>query len=320
MKKICMTLALAGLTAAASGQAGTLTENFSTDPLQDGWQIFGNTNLFQWDSTNQNLGVTWDSSQTNSYFYHPLGTILTRNDDFTLAFDMQWNVAEAYGDGFQTAIGFLNLAEATNADFNRSTGYNSPDLVEFDYFPPVVTSGATVWPLFVDSNSDFNWNGASDYALYAPNLGDWYHVVMTYSAANQAMVTTMTNFEQTSGTSVIDPPAFFFDDFRVDTISISSYQDDGEGDSIYAQGAVGNIAITWTHPPIGYLTGAASAGASQVQVYGQSGWSYTLQRTTDFQCWTNISPVTPGAMAYLFLQDPNPPPVKAFYRVCASQP
>ena len=68
--------------------AATITENFSANPLQNGWQIFGDTNLFQWDSTNQNLAVTWDSSQTNSYFYHPLGTILTRNDDFSLAFDL----------------------------------------------------------------------------------------------------------------------------------------------------------------------------------------------------------------------------------------
>ena len=67
------------------------TENFSADPLQNGWQIFGDTNLFQWDSTNQNLDVTWDSSQTNSYFYNPLGTILAKSDDFSLSFDLQLN-------------------------------------------------------------------------------------------------------------------------------------------------------------------------------------------------------------------------------------
>jgi len=30
----------------------TITEGFSSNPLQNGWQIFGDTNLFQWDSTN----------------------------------------------------------------------------------------------------------------------------------------------------------------------------------------------------------------------------------------------------------------------------
>src|SRR5208283_6228045 len=95
MKEI-RSLALAGLfvLSAAHCGAATLTENFSTDPLQNGWQIFGNTNLFQWNATNQNLAVTWDSSQTNSYFYHPLGTVLTRNDDFSIAFDLQLNEVE----------------------------------------------------------------------------------------------------------------------------------------------------------------------------------------------------------------------------------
>ena len=197
MKKVCLFL-LAGLMTVSSAKAMTLTENFASNPLQNGWQIFGDTNLFQWDSTNQNLDVTWDSSQSNSYFYHSLGTILTSNDDFTLAFDLQLNEAEASGFGFELAIGLFNLGEATNADFQRSTGENSPDLVEFDYFPDV-GYGPTVWPTLVDTNSGFNYNGSSDYAIYAPIPGDWYHIVMTYTASSLTMVTTMTNFDQSSG-------------------------------------------------------------------------------------------------------------------------
>ena len=60
--------------------AATFTENFSSPPAARGWSVFGNTNLFQWDGTNQNLRITWDSSQTNSYFYYPLRTILSRSD------------------------------------------------------------------------------------------------------------------------------------------------------------------------------------------------------------------------------------------------
>jgi hypothetical protein len=325
MKKVCLFL-LAGLMAASTGKAATLTENFSTNPLQDGWQVFGDTNLFQWDSTNHNLDVTWDSSQPNSYFYHPLGTILTSNDNFTLAFDLQINEAQASGFGFELAIGLFNLAEATNADFQRSTGYNSPDLVEFDYFPDV-GYGPTMWPLLVDTNSDFNWNGSSDYAIYAPNPGDWYHIVMAYTATNLAMVTTMTNFEQNSGVTIIDPLSLAgstyylpFTDFRVDTISISSYQDDGYGDSIYAQGVVGNIIVTLPPPPVQNLTGAFSNEVWQAQFYSQSNWLYILERTSDFQCWTNVSPATFGNGTSLFLQDTNPPENKAFYRVSASRP
>jgi hypothetical protein len=71
---------LLGLLAVSTSNATTFAEDFSTDPLQNGWQIFGDTNLFRWDSTNQDLDVTWDSSQSNSYFYHPLGTTLSKAD------------------------------------------------------------------------------------------------------------------------------------------------------------------------------------------------------------------------------------------------
>jgi hypothetical protein len=318
MKKVCLFL-LSGCLAVSSANAATIAENFSTNPLQDGWRIFGNTNLFVWDSTNDVLDVTWDSSQPNSYFYHPLGTILTRNDDFSLAFDLQLTDAQANGYGFELAVGLFNFAEATNADFQRSTGNNSPDLVEFTYFPDV-GYGATVWPLLVDTNSVFNYNGSSDYAIYAPILGDWYHIVMTYTASNQTMVTTMTDTNQTSSVTVVDPLDAAFTDFRVNTVSISSYQDDGFGDSIYAQGVVNNILVALPPPPIQNMTGVFSNGAWQVQFYSQSNWLYTLQRTADFQSWTNISVATPGNAGNLFLPDTNPPSDKAFYRVSAGRP
>ena len=326
MKKVRLTLTLAGLVFLSVAHATVITESFTNNPLLDGWQMFGNTNLFQWDPTNQNLDVTWDSSQANSYFYHPLGTILTRDDDFSLAFDLQLNDAEAGGYGFELAIGFLNLAEATSTNFNRSTGEggHSPNLVEFTYFPDV-GYGPTLWPVLIDTNSDFNWNGDSDYAIYAPAPGDWYHVMMTYTASNQTLVTTMTNFEQTSGVTIIDPldltnTDYPLTDFRVDTISINSYQDDGFGDSIYAQGVMDNLVVTLPPPPVQNLTGAFSNGVWQVQFSSRNDWFYILERTTDFQSWTDVSPATPGNATDLFLQDTNQPAVQAFYRISAQRP
>ena len=324
-KNLLVSLALAGWFALPATQAGatTITENFSSNPLQDGWQIFGGTNLFQWDSTGQNLEVTWDSSQPNSYFCHPLGTILTGDDDFSLAFDLQLNDAEASGYGFELAVGFLNLAEATSTNFNRSTGENSPDLVEFTFFPATAYSDATVWPVFVDTNSDFNWNGAGDYAIYAPTPSDWYHIVMTYTASNLTMVTTMTNFEQTSGVTIIDPldltnAIFPFTDFRVDTISINSYQDDGLGDSIFAQGVVGNLVVTLP-PTVRNLAGAFNNSIWQVQCGTYTNWLYALERTTDFIVWSDVSTAN-GNGDILILSDANAPADKAFYRIRADQP
>lgn len=318
---------LACLVAISSARAVTFTENFTNDPSQNGWQSFGDTNLFHWDSTNHVMDVTWDSSQTNSYFYHPLGTTLTRTDDFTIAFDIELSQADASGYGFQVSLGLFNLSEATNTDFQRSTGENSPDLVEFDYFPNTSYDfGASVWPLFVDTNSLFNYNGPSDYAIYAPNLDDWYHVVMTYTAADQTMITTMTNFEQTSGITVTNPIEPFstnnpenFTDFRVDTFSISSYTDDGLGDSIYAQGAVGNVVITL--PPVARgLAAAVSNGVGQVQFRTYENWNYTLQRSTNLVSWSDASGTVAGNGEILTLGDTNLPSDKAFYRIQATGP
>lgn len=293
------------------------TENFRSNPLQNGWQESGDTNLFTWDSTNDVMDATWNSTNANSYFYLPLGTTLSRDDDFTVAFDLNLSQAEGFNYGFELALGLFNLSEATNADFQRSTGANSPDLVEFDYFPDV-GYGPTVWPTFVDTNSTFNYNNTNDYAIYAPAPDDWYHVVMTYSASNQTMVTTMTNFEGTSGITIVDPLMPTFTDFKVNTFSISSYQDDGFGDSIYAQGAVSNIVLTLP-PVVRHLNDTYNNRVLQVQFVSYVNWNYTLERSTDLVSWQEISLCVAGTGDTMILSDTNAPAGKAFYRVLASQ-
>src|SRR5262249_37730785 len=144
--------------------------------------------------------------QPNSYIYHPLGTILSRQDDFTLAFDLRLNDIGPGADTnkastFPIAVGFLNLDEATQTNFLRGTGNDSPDLSEFAYFWDS-GFGATCWPTFVDTNSTFNYNASSDYAIFSLTPGDGYHVAMTYTAANQMVLASVTNFERTAGVRI----------------------------------------------------------------------------------------------------------------------
>ena len=70
------------------------------------------------DSTNDVMDVTWDSSQTNSYFYHPLGTTLIQADSFSLSFDIQLNSIE-YTNFPALAVGLFNYCDATNSAFSR---------------------------------------------------------------------------------------------------------------------------------------------------------------------------------------------------------
>jgi hypothetical protein len=322
------TLALAGASLLTDRCDTITTENFSANPLANGWRVFGDASLFQWDSTNQDLRVTWDSSQTNSFFYRPLGTILSRNDDFSMAFDLRLTdigpgLDPSATNTFEIALGFLNLEVATSPTFLRGSGTNSPDLAEFDYFWDS-GYGATAYPTLVDTNNVFNWNASTDYAIYAMANGQTYRIVMAYTASNQTLTASITNTQQTSGVFITQPINSSFGDFRVDTFSISSYSGAGQPagyvGSVLAHGVVGNIVVVVPPLPVQNLTGSFSNGVWQARFNGLTNWVYTLQRTTDFQSWTNVSPVTNGAAASVVLSDPVPPAGKALYRVEANRP
>lgn len=320
MQKKCLLIA-AFAAACLSAHATVLTETFANDPALDGWRIIGDTNLAQWDSTNHNLQFTWDSSQTNTYFYHPLGSVLSRDDDFSIAFDIKLNDVGPGSDpakafSFPVAVGFLNLEEATQPGFLRGTGVSSPDLCEFDYFYDS-GYGATDWPQFVNTNSTFNYNSADDYAVYTFNNGEWYHVFMNYTSSNQTMVTTVTS--DSTNFTIVDPLMPSFGDFRVDTVSISSYNDDqGYGSSVLAHGAVANISVTLPPPPITSFQAGLSNGIWVARFVSRTNWTYTLQRSLDLNSWTDATTAS-GNGGTLSLQD-NANGAMQIYRIRAQRP
>lgn len=319
MKKI-RSLAFAGLFILSAAHATTITETFTNNPSQDGWQIFGDTNLFQWDSTNQNFDVTWDSSQSNSYFYHPLGTILATDDNFSVGFDLRLSDASATGS-FELAIGLLSLSDATSTNFSRPIG-STPNLFEFDYFPdggygPSIDASMADMTVTATNESDFYF--AYDNLPLA--IGVTYHILLTHIAGEP----TISGEVLTNGqiyTSLPNVYAGPISDFRLDTIAVSSYSAAGDtyGDSLLAHGTVDNLIVTLPPPPVQNLTGAISNGDWRAQFSSQSDWLYTLERTSDFQSWTNVSPATPGNATNLVLLNTNPPAGKAFYRVSANRP
>ena len=314
-KNLFVSLALAGLAGFSVAHAAVITENFTRDPSQDGWRIFGNTNLFTWDSTNHDLTVTWNSTNQNSYFYHPLGTILTTNDDFSLAFDIQVSDANATGF-FELAVGFLDFEDATNANFARGTGSGSPNLVEFNYFPDTGW-GPTLSITMTDTNSIFDF--LEDYVGLDP--GVTYHVVLTHGAG-AALVSGQVFINGQLYTAF---PVFClstnFTDFRLDTVAVSNYTatNDPWGDSLLAHGSVADFVVTVPPPPVQNLTGSFSNAIWQAQFISRSNWLYTLQHTTNFISWDDVSSSV-GSGTNLLLQDPNAPVDKAFYRIRAERP
>jgi hypothetical protein len=299
--------------ASVAGADTIINEKFATDPALDGWQVFGATNLFRWDSTNHDLAVSWDSSQTNSYFYHPLGATFTKADSFCVQFDL--NLTDTAASGyFELAVGLCNLAEVTSASFSRANGI-SPNLFEFDYFPDGPDSyGPSIDATLVDANNNFYF--AYDDSQPLAN-GVPYRVVLIHRAGESSLSGTVyTKGQVFSSLPKID--AYGADDFQLDTLTISSYTttDDSYGDTLLAHGTVANLAFASPLP----IRTVNTRVAGQIQLGSDTNWLYTLVQTTDFQTWTPAAPTCPGNGTNLVLQTTNAPAENAFYRVRADLP
>jgi hypothetical protein len=333
-------LALASLSVVSVSPAVTVVEDFSADPLSKGWQVFGQTDLFGWNSTNRNLQVTWDSSRPNSYFYYPLGPQFTRYDDLSAEFDLDLaDIASGVEPGktgpLQIGFGFLNFTGATSTNFMRGAWGSAPNVAEFDYYPSgYYDFGGYTWPIVPTATPSFISGINSQH--YAPAYLDAYeyelptnqpvHVRLTYDGVSQTATLVMTTNGMPLGTMpglVLNSPTNSQftggDDFRVDMFSISSYSSTGDDyDSVLAHGTVGNVVVMASLRSIGRLSGAFTTnGVWQAQFFGHSNWLYTLECTTNFGSWTPVSPTLRGTEDDMILQDTNAVVAKSFYRVRA---
>ena len=311
------------LVASPFAGAATYEEDFSSDPSIRGWQVFGQTNLFRWNVTNQNLEVTWDSSKSNSFFYRPLGTVLSRADNFSVSFnlrlaDIAVGVNTNKPDTFQITLGFINLAAATRFGFLRGTGTDSPNLVEFDYFPDS-GFGATVASTLISSNNVFG-DGGFTFPLEL-TASDLYHVAMNYTATNRTLSTIMTRNGVAFGPIKDATLGTNFTDFRVDHFAVCSYSDAEFAGSVLAHGIVDDITVTVPELPVTKVTGGFKGGLWRVEFSSQTNWLYALQRTMDLVSWVDVSPVTAGTGSVLVLQETNSASASSvFYRVKAEKP
>ncbi|MFO1476274.1 MAG: hypothetical protein U1F98_06440 [Verrucomicrobiota bacterium] len=320
--------------------AAVVSADFASDPLQQGWNVFGDTNLFHWNSARGQLDVTWDSTRPNSYFYHPLPWNLTRFDDFQIEFDLVLsNIVSGVEPGktgpMQLAVGFLNLAGATSAQFMRGSYGSAPNVAEFDYYTEgyykdsetIYPAPATATPSFISGVNSFD---------YAPSILSVYeivlstqqvvHVTLAYTAISQtAALSIRTNGVPAAALPplVLDPAHGFADDddFDVDVFSISSYSSAGDPfDSLRAHGAVSNVVVTLPEP-VRNLAGGWQNGVWQAWFDGRTNWMFTLERSTNGAAWSAVSASVPGTAGAMVLSDTNLSlPERALYRVGARRP
>jgi hypothetical protein len=318
-----------GSVAVLRSGAATFQDDFANPPSTRGWKIFGEASLFHWNPDRQQIEVTWDSRQPNSYFFHSLGTVLTSNDDFSLAFDLCLDDIAIGSDPnqpftFELAIGLMNFGNATNATFARGSGidpvFGPKNLVEFDYFPDS-GFGATVAPTVVSTNNRIKFSDNHPLEL---TPGDCYQVTMNYTASNRVLHTDMRRNDEPFGLppshTLADLLLTDFVDFRVDTFSLSSFNGAHADGSILAHAAVDNIVLTLPPLPVTLVVGSFVNQAWQVSFEAQGHWLYLLERTEDFQAWRAVSPSVAGVPGRLVLQDTQPLPGRgAFYRVRAER-
>ncbi len=309
-------------------------EDFASDPSSHGWTIFGDHDLFQWDPSGHSLAVTWDSSKTNSYFEMPLGTLLTRRDDFRAELELELTDIAGGVDPdrigpFQIAFGFLNRSNAQSPRFIRGTANDSPNLVEFDYFPDT-GSGATLWPAIYSTNSVLNYRGRIDYSILDLPLNSPLQISLTYVASNETasisissdgvLVGPVTSTKLTHG----EPGTKMFTDFEVDTFALASYSDagqlpGGEG-SVLAHATVHRILVTTPPPPIVGIQGRQGLAGWEVSFQSLTHWSYRLQASPQLREWEPVGEATDGNGASLILRDAfSPEAPSRFYRVVAER-
>jgi hypothetical protein len=157
----------------------------------------------------------------------------------------------------------------------------------------------------------------------ALTTGDVYHVAMRYVAANQTLMSRLTRNGEPCGPLQNASLGANFSDFRVDQLAISSYSDAGQdppfAGSVLAHGIVDNFVFICP-PPVDEVTGGLAGKAWQVHFTSHANWMYKLERTADFQTWTEASGTVAGTGAAMILSDTNAPTDKAFYKVRAIRP
>ena len=291
-------------------------ENFSANPLANGWAAHGDESLFEWDAEGGALAVTWDSEKPNSNFYRPLGLTLTEADTFAFAFDIALDEVKAgHLDGqpytFEIAVGLMSIESAKADGFSRGTGTDSPNLVEWDYFPDS-GFGATISPAIASGKSQF----AAGFTFPAELVvGKKYSVRMEYDPVERTLKTFMLENDKAWKTIKTVALADDFVGFAVDAFSISSYTAKGSKSSLLANGSVDNLAIGVGRSKPRIVNTRLADGQWTARSFGYGTADYLLERSADLRGW---QPVRNGVREdgfYLRLIDENPSLGDGFYRL-----
>ena len=291
-------------------------EDFSVDPLVSSWVVHGDESLFEWNAEAGVLAVTWDSEKPNSSFYRPLGLVLTEADAFAFKFDIALDeVKVGHLDGqpytFEVAVGLVDIESAKGDGLSRGTGSDSPNLVEWNYFPDT-GFGATVSPAIASGKSQFAAGFTFPAALAA---GEKYSVRMEYDPGERTLKTFMLeNSKAWKGIQSVKLQDDF-SGFAVDAFSISSYTAKGTESSLFASGTVDNLAIAVDRSQPRIVGARLIDWQWRARTFGFAAADYLLERSADLHDWQPVGNGVRSDGFYLRLIDEQSPDGGGFYRM-----
>ena len=291
-------------------------EDFSADPLTSSWVVHGDESLFEWDAEAGVLGVTWDSEKPNSGFHRPLGLVLTEADAFAFTFDIALDEVKAgHLDGqpytFEVTVGLVDIESAKADGFSRGTGSDSPNLVEWNYFPDT-GFGATVSPAIASGKSQFAAGFTFPAELAA---GEKYSVRMEYDPGERTLKTFMLeNSKAWKGIQSVKLQDDF-SGFAVDAFSISSYTAKGTESSLFASGTVDNLAIAVDRSQPRIVGARLIDGQWRARTFGFATADYLLERSADLHDWQPVGNGVRSDGFYLRLIDEETLDGGWFYRL-----
>lgn len=320
-KSLVVALLLLILIPAARAQTAVgWSESFDTDPPAAGWEATGDTSLFVWRPSVGELAVTWDSSRPNSYFRRALPVPVTSTNDFHLGFTLRLDAAAGgvhpgRPGPFQIALGLQRRAAADSPGFLRGTGNDSPDLVEWNWFPDT-GFGATISPVIVSSAGRFH----PAFTFEELMLGTVHRVSMAWDAARRRLRAELdSGGDRVPVVTEVTFPAGA-GDFVVDAFAVASYSDAGQtppeyAGSILAEGAVDDVSV-WIAQPRGPALSLARAGNGWRLTWpGWPGWRYRVEATEDFLLWKRLGELTAGPPGMLYHDDAHGAAAARSYRL-----
>jgi hypothetical protein len=290
-------------------------ETFDSNPMSRGWSIHGDKSLFNWNENSKSLQVIWDSEKPNSFFYKPLGLVLTESDSFAFTFQITLDSVKAgYLEGkpysFEVSLGLLNLASAKVEGFDRGTGSDSPNLVEWDYFPDT-GFGATVSPALASDKSEFSAGFTFPAELL---IGKTYSVKLSFNAEEKLLKTDMLENGKPWETIAEVKMGSDFSGFFVDAFSISNFSAKDSESSLLAIGTVDDIAITSSGslPSLIGMKTNDSEWQAKTFLYDSNKWK--VEGSSDFRSWNQLDLDFESVNFFQYLQNPTNKGIQ-FYRL-----